>query len=199
MSSSQNAAKQALHDHLTKGLPYADEDQIEQVMGLLTGEVEPDSIEGTASWIRQCFHRPSGEELLYHALTETLDCHGVEQVIEGTVRVCTGNDANNEPIYEDHDAGISFEYLNVGEGTIPTLIFSGNSVYVAACNDMVECLEQEVADDITGTDWSKESFTNPNPMPTDIQPLIEAAMPAPVSAVSHDHDLDVTHSPGPSF
>jgi len=48
------------------------------VRGLMKGDIEPETIEDTDSWIRSCFNRPSQDELIMHAINSVLCSFGVE-------------------------------------------------------------------------------------------------------------------------
>ena len=72
---------------LMRDLPIS-EDQARTIRGLIKGTIDPESIEGTADWVRQCHHRPSDDELLMDAIDETLETFGVE-AIWNDARSCT--------------------------------------------------------------------------------------------------------------
>lgn len=52
----------------------------EKAAALLNGDLDPEFIEATADWVRQCYHRPRHNELVMHAVNAVLDGHGVEAI-----------------------------------------------------------------------------------------------------------------------
>jgi hypothetical protein len=82
------------------------EDEAAIVRGLIKGTVDPETVEATARWIRQCFHRPSDSELIMHAIDATIGTHGVEAVGEAIDRRFT-------PAYS---------YCNAGDSYVGTII-----------------------------------------------------------------------------
>ena len=53
-------------------------EQARTVRGLVKGSIDPESVEATADWVRQCYHRPSDDELIQHAVDVTLETFGTE-------------------------------------------------------------------------------------------------------------------------
>lgn len=83
-----------------------DDEQTATVLGLINGTLEPESIEATERWIRQCYHRPSNASLVMHAIDATIETHGVEALGESP----------------DFCSPPPFEYCNAGDTYVATII-----------------------------------------------------------------------------
>ncbi len=55
-----------------------DPDAIARITDLIAGDADPLDVEATAAWERQCYHRPSDNDLILHAADVLLDNFGVE-------------------------------------------------------------------------------------------------------------------------
>jgi len=64
---------------LTRDLGIS-EAEAQTVRGLIKGTVDPETVEATDRWIRQCYYRPSDAELVMHAVDATIGTHGVESL-----------------------------------------------------------------------------------------------------------------------
>lgn len=127
---------------------------------LLSGELAPEDVPETSSWIRQCYNRPSDEELEMHAANVLLEGHGVEMI--SALEIGDGMDP-------------CIEYVNQGDPYIPTLAWHDGEVFFTGYGDLLEAIEQRQADEREGRDWSKLPYSNPNPMPESLTPLVKAA------------------------
>lgn len=67
-------------EDLRQNFPKVDEAQLECIIDILKGNVEPDDIEETEKWVRQCYYKPRIEELTMHAIDTLLDGFGVESL-----------------------------------------------------------------------------------------------------------------------
>jgi hypothetical protein len=52
----------------------------QKAAAILNDTLDPETVEATEDWVRQCFHKPSDTELKMHALNALFDCHGVEAI-----------------------------------------------------------------------------------------------------------------------
>ena len=90
-----------------------------------------DSFESNAKWIKQCFNRPSDQELEMNALNELLDGHGVEAIkLEG---------AYVNRYWDDCIA----TYINMGDTYITTIVFNtvNQSYELTSWGDFYESAE----------------------------------------------------------
>lgn len=118
-------------DRLPDALELCDgeEDKARTLLGLIDGEVDPETVEAVEDWIRQCYHRPSHSEQVMCAANALMECHGVEAV-------------------EDHDAGeggIVMTYVNTGDTYALTLIHDERegSYHFTSWGDWYENWENE--------------------------------------------------------
>jgi len=85
-----------------------DPEAANKAAGLLNGEVNPETIPNTETWLRGCYHRPSRSNLVMHAINAVLDLHGVE-VIERDddilLTYCNAGDPYIETVILDHRTG----------------------------------------------------------------------------------------------
>lgn len=139
-------ARQTLAHMLKKVFSYEDDSTIDQVSGILLGDIEPESVEATARWVRQCFHRPMDEELEAHALNALLDGHGIEELTLDEVRYQHDIDTNGERVDDVQDIDVSFSYVNSGDSYNATLIFFDGHVYATDCGTFIENIEQQVTE-----------------------------------------------------
>jgi hypothetical protein len=114
-------------DRLTQhlGIP---EETAQQVLALVRGRKDPLQTPETRRWADSCYHRPSGGELVMHALDQLLETSGVE-VIE-------------DPADPRQAAAL---YLNAGDTYTPTILFDSctRRYRLTTWGDFVEALEAE--------------------------------------------------------
>jgi hypothetical protein len=93
---------------------------------LLTGEADPEQVEQTAAWIRQCYNRPSGSELALHAADVLLGTSGIEGI--------------------ELPDGSFLSYANTGETYAGTVVHTyDEGFYWSSWGDEVERMEREQA------------------------------------------------------
>ena len=100
---------------------------------ILTGREEPETVEQTAEWVRQCFHRPSDAELQMHAADVLLGGFGVEAI-------------RPEGAYVDsYHFDVVAEYVNFGDTYDMTLVYDTDEgeFYVTSWGGWLEAWEQE--------------------------------------------------------
>jgi hypothetical protein len=105
-------------DQLEKYL-HIDSAQSDVVHDLLIGEADPMDNEAVQRWVRQCYNKPSDQELLQAALDDVIDSHGVEGV-----------------------SSMDIEFLNTGDAYTGTLLWHEGDVYLTTYGDAVESLER---------------------------------------------------------
>lgn len=103
------------------------------VHGLIGGTLDPEGFESVERWVRQCYHRPSQNELIMRALNEVLDGHGVE-----AIRV----DAAWVDAYH-HDVVGTF--VNMGDAYAGTIVLDSETgeFIPTTWGDFVETWERE--------------------------------------------------------
>ena len=84
------------------------EDEANTVRGLIKGTVDPETVEATEGWVRQCHHRPPDSDLILHAIDATLNTHGVEYIGGGP--------------QDTWDWRPDYEYCNTGDSYAATII-----------------------------------------------------------------------------
>lgn len=159
--SGQKDPRKALVDHIKGKCDYLDADASEVLADLLTGELDPEDVPDTAQWVRDCYHRPSDDEMVMHAANTLLDGHGVEYVQPEDIG--------------DGDEVSGIEYVNQGDPYVPTLVHFEGATYLAGQGDMVEAIEQRQEGERAGRDWSKMPISNPHEMPLALDGMIEKA------------------------
>jgi len=110
-----------------------DPDAAEKAVGILDDTLDPETVEATADWIRQCFHLPRPCELKMHALNALFDCHGVEAIrIEGAW-------------VDSYHHDIVATYLNTGDTYCETIVLDADSgeFLLTSWGDYVEAYEAE--------------------------------------------------------
>ena len=79
-----------------------------RVWRILRGDEDPESVPETAEWVRQCYHRPSEDELRLHAADVLLGTHGVEgfELPDGSfLSYCNTGDSYGFTIVHTDDTG----------------------------------------------------------------------------------------------
>jgi len=114
-------------------IPGCGEDEVQTVLALIAGELDPETIEGTAEWVRQCYHRPSEDELILDAIDRTIGTYGTEAL----------------PLPEEKDNyrnAPRYTYCNAGAPYAATVIHdSHQGVYFVGCwEDIVEARDQGI-------------------------------------------------------
>ena len=92
-----------------------------RIRRILKGKEDPRTVEATDTWVRRCYHEPSQREQAAHAVDVLLETYGVETA-EGR-----------------------FDYCNAGDAYATTLVFVGDSVYIACWGDVIESMERRGA------------------------------------------------------
>ena len=94
-----------------------DRETAKQIRGIIDGSIDPETIPATAQWVRDCYNRPSDNELRMHAADVLLGNFGVEA-------------------FETRHGGC--EYSNAGDAYAATLIFYRGRYSVACWGDIAE-------------------------------------------------------------
>lgn len=82
---------------------------------ILNDEYDPEDVEATAAWVRQCYHKPRTRELKMHALNAVLDLCGVEALTVDGAYV------------DSYHGDIVATYLNVGDPYIATVVLDSET------------------------------------------------------------------------
>ena len=107
----------AFVDKLKETFPSADADQ---VLGIIRGTVDPETVPAVETWGRQCYHRPSRHELKMAALDAILGTFGVEAA------------------FEDGKVWPYLEWLNVGDPYVPTVVYTNGRYKIACYGDFIQ-------------------------------------------------------------
>lgn len=115
-----------LETDLRRAFPDVDDKGIAlalRLMRLQVDNAELETIPAVRRRIDECYHRPSRHDVTMHALNDILGTHGVEAL--GDIDM--------------HD-GPPFEYLNVGDPYVATVVWyrSSGRYYVRCYGDIVE-------------------------------------------------------------
>jgi hypothetical protein len=115
-------------DELVRRLTVAGytEEQGRTAAGLLSGQIDPESVPGVSTFIRECYNRPSEDEILRRALNDVLEMHGVEY-------------ARTAGVSDSCDPDITF--LEAGDTYTLTLVEFEGDWYCASLGDVVESVE----------------------------------------------------------
>lgn len=125
---------QVTMDQLRQAFPEIDGIKLELVKRIINKDMdsnELESFEANEKWIKQCFNRPSDNELAMNALNELLEGHGVEPIrLEGAY-------VNR---YYDN---IIASYVNMGDTYITTIVFDhvSQSYLITSWGDFYESAE----------------------------------------------------------
>jgi hypothetical protein len=116
-------------DELTDNFSHLDDADIDLLHGILADDVEPDFVTATDDWIRQCFHRPSDNELKMHAVDTVLEGFGVEAI-----------DLDSD----DFRSGPAAVYSNQGDTYDATVVYlrDADEYIVSTWGDVFESLEE---------------------------------------------------------
>jgi len=108
----------------------------EKAVDIIKGTLDPESVEATEDWVRQCFHRPRESALKMHALNALFDLHGVEAIhVQGEW-------------VDGHYGDIVATYLNTGDTYAATIVLvSGTGEFLlTSWGDFVEAYEARQAE-----------------------------------------------------
>ena len=83
-------------------------DTARRIRGLMDGTVNPETSLAARAWLRQCYHRPSDDELVMAAIDEALGTFGVE-ALEGEW-------------IDNYHQNIQAVYCNAGDAYAPTVL-----------------------------------------------------------------------------
>jgi len=100
-----NLEAKALYDQFGRKLHTGKREFYRKIRAIKEGRINAADFPATSAWERSCFCRPSYNELAMSALSELLECYGVESIDTSETR-------NGEYI----------DYLNVGDPYIPTVV-----------------------------------------------------------------------------
>ena len=106
----------AFQDHVYNTFP----DQADAVLGFIRGQLDPSELREVATWIAQCYNRPSRHELIAAALNVTLSGYGVEAA------------------FRDGEVQPYLEWINMGDTYAPTLIHYRGTWRVGCWGDYAE-------------------------------------------------------------
>lgn len=103
-------------------------DQARRVRALIKGDLDPEKVDATATWIDQCYHRPSDSELVMHAIDASIETHGVEGLGE--------IDSDWFGLYRIP----KFEYCNTGDSYAATICRNNEtgSYFICSWGDLAE-------------------------------------------------------------
>jgi hypothetical protein len=87
---------------------YFDPETAKQVRGLITGKIDPETIEAVSNWVGQCYHRPSDDELIMAALNAVIGGYGTE-VVRGRY-------------VDNYHQDIQASYINTGDTYSTTIL-----------------------------------------------------------------------------
>ena len=90
-----------------------DRDTAKKVRGLIDGSLDPETIPETARWIDKCYHRPSEDELIMHAVDVLLENFGVGSL--------------GETARSRYRFAPQYSYSNTGETYAPTVILDNET------------------------------------------------------------------------
>jgi len=91
-----------------------DKETAKKVRGLVKEDIDPEEFESVQKWIRECYNRPSQDELIMEALNEVLDGCGPE-AIEGSEYV------------DSYHRYFVASYVNMGDTYAGTVILDHRS------------------------------------------------------------------------
>lgn len=98
-------------------------DAVAWIVDLVDGERDPDEHPAGERRIRECYHRPTDEDLVLTVIDSIIGTHGVEALAYG------------EDSDDAADAGV-VEYCNAGDGYTPTVIWLDGVYYVGCWADL---------------------------------------------------------------
>ena len=105
----------------------------QQILGLVSGNIDAENYENVDRWLRQTYHRPSESASIMTAIDELLDGHGIES-------------------FEIGDTVVS--YVNMGDTYIMTVLFDGD-YHISSWGDYVTEMETQNEED---EDWDEETY-----------------------------------------
>ncbi len=116
---------QTRKDELRKELfEITDEQTAELVLAILSGDADPEEVSpSTEQWVRDCYHRPSSDELRLHAADALLGNLGVEGF--------------------ELPTGDFLTYSNAGDSYAATVVLRDGQFHVSSWADELERFERE--------------------------------------------------------
>ena len=103
-------------------------DRADEIIELINGDRDPEIYESVMSWVNQCYHKPSHNEMVMCALNEILEGYGVEAIRD--------EDAWIDNFHMD----IVAVYVNMGDTYTTTILLDHeeNEYIVTSYGDWVE-------------------------------------------------------------
>ena len=104
-----------------------DPEAAEKAAAILNGTLDPETVEAVDRWVRQCFNRPSDNELKMEALNAVLDCYGVEAL------------RNEDADWDSYHGDIVATYLNTGDTYSTTVLLDREGEFhITSYGDWIE-------------------------------------------------------------
>jgi len=100
-----NLEAKALFDQFGRKLETGKREFHRKIRAIKEGHINAADFPATFAWERSCYRGPAYNEVAMHALSELLECYGVESIDSSETK-------NGEYI----------DYLNVGDPYIPTVV-----------------------------------------------------------------------------
>ena len=110
-----------------------DKEKAKEILDLLQNDKNPEDYVSVQTWVRQCFNKPSCQEMKMEALNEILEGYGVEAIeMEGYY-------------VNKYHFNIVATYVNMGDTYICTILYdTENEKYLlTSCGDFVEEWERK--------------------------------------------------------
>ncbi len=114
--------------HVIEGLSnlQTDAETIEIVNGILSGSIDPRNYSNVKNWLRQCYNKPSTDELKMCAINKALQGYGIEPVRTSKWK-------------NGFWCDILCTYVNMGDSYIPTVIHHRKHGFmIASIGDVIE-------------------------------------------------------------
>lgn len=173
----------AIPTEVSECLHFLDEEEIQQAFGLMNGSLDPESIPGVPDFIRQCYNRPSENEIRIKALgllsNSDIETTRLDEPVATVFN--PGDDLFVDAcnlFYEDFDGvthegdgfrveltpDVSFDYLNFGDPYLSTIVLYRDKFYLSDPGSFAASCKQEALLDYLGVDESSLTV-NAHPMP----------------------------------
>ena len=103
-------------------------DRAEEIIGLVKGSRDPEDYISVESWVRQCYNKPSREEMVMCAFNEILEGYGIEAIRDENVWI------------DGFHMDIVAVYVNMGDSYTTTILLDHeeNEYVVTSYGDWVE-------------------------------------------------------------
>jgi hypothetical protein len=113
---------------LNQNIKDAWPDQANQIISLISGDLDPETFNQVQSWTRQCYNLPRDDELIMCAINELIEGHGVEAI------------RYDDMYIDSYHQDIVATYVNMGDTYNTTILLdSATGDYQVTCwGDYVE-------------------------------------------------------------